>query len=750
LTGKDIVIKNQNFEAKILSSLRIEKLRPAQNLALEAQYLKSRANLIVSSPTNSGKSLVGFLPLLQAIQKDKIGILIVPMRAIAQEKYDEYSNQAISLSKIIGKQFAVRISTGDYRLENEFYQSPPADGELVIVTPERLEALMRNPDNQEWFEKVGAVCLDEAHMIADRRRGQTQEFLITSFLSMPNPPRIILLSATVGDTTAAERWLRPCETIKVTERTPPLNKHIIQLQESEVAEDIILAWTKEVIDQAPDTQILIFVYQTRSAEKLSRIINKAIPGDLAGYYHSKTSSAHRSQVKTDFASNKLRVVVTTTSLAMGINLPTTHVLVRDLSFPGAENPGISDILQMMGRAGRGDTEGHAYALLKPSDSWTFEDLKHQLETEPVPNLKSSFDYVENDWRGQSPDEPMRVATLIGSLLARKGESGYSEDDLATFLGNSFGGSHLADQLSTALKWLEDRKIAHCEDDLWRLTRLGKNAVEAVLPLDFAARVANLFRKLLSYDSTDRVLDQWSPLDTLFLIQVLYESKPSLRRFSESSAVMVDDWFEQDIERESCLYTRWIRGKEGYSEAETLRNTIDLQWRLEQPRKNFYIALFHAIVLLERSRGRQIQILEKRFGIKNLDGVEEKWRDSSLWLLSGLTKILEIKSFYYYLRENRQASDERVQRVKEILTKIRHQIYDLQEQIKYCSPLGPVLLEFRRIGNVGVGDRTIQVLEQNGVTDLKLLLQQTDESLLSFGIRKPQRKAILRFIKRRRI
>lgn len=730
--------------------LAYKSIRPVQKLALDQDIFKSRRNIIVSSPTNSGKSLVGLLPLLQAVQLDKIGILIVPMRAIAQEKYDEYASQAASFSKIIDKQLAVRISTGDYRLENEFYQSPPAEGELVIVTPERLEALMRNPDNQEWFEKVGAVCLDEAHMIADRRRGQTQEFLITSFLSMPSPPRIILLSATVGDTTAAEHWLRPCETIKVTERTPPLNKHILQLQEGDVVEDTILAWTKEVLDQAPDTQVLIFVYQTKSAEKLSRIINKAIPGELARYYHSKTSTAHRSKVKADFSAGMVRVVVTTTSLAMGINLPTTHVLVRDLSFPGAENPGISDILQMMGRAGRGDTEGHAYVLLKPGDVWTFDKLKNQLETEPVPDLKSSFDYVENNWRVQSADDSLRVATLIASLLARKGDAGYSEDGLNTFLGNSFGGSHLTNQLPIGLSWLKEQKIAHLEDDLWKLTRLGKNAVEAVLPLEFAYSISNMIRDLLIFDATDRALDNWTQLDTLFCIQLLHESLPKPRRFSERVADQVDEWFEQDLERSAYFYSEWVKGKEGYSKAESLLGSLDLSESGNQARKRAYLAFFHALILFERSRGKRIPDIESKYGITNLAGLEEKWRDSALWLLSGLTKILEIKSFYYHLKENCQANDDRVSRVKKILTKMRHQIYDLQEQIKYCSPLGPVLLEFRRIGNVGVGERTIQALEQNGVTDLKSLLKQTDESLAGMGIRKPQIKAILRFIKRRRI
>ena len=129
----------------------------------EHNILESRRNLIVSAPTNSGKSLVGLLVLLE------------PLRALAREKTDELERLAPQLSKVLGAKISVKISTEDYRLDDEFLSSPPPGGEIIVATPERLESLLRNPDNAAW--------------------------------------------------------LAPCDVVKVTQRQPPLHKWVIELSD---------------------------------------------------------------------------------------------------------------------------------------------------------------------------------------------------------------------------------------------------------------------------------------------------------------------------------------------------------------------------------------------------------------------------------------------------------------------------------------------------------------------------------------
>ena len=183
-----------------------KSLRPVQVAALNAHsILESNQNLIVSAPTNSGKSLVGWLVLLDAVRRGQRAILLEPLRALARQMADELEPWVPELSLIFQQPVSLKISTGDYRMEDELPFGPPPGGEILVATPERLEALLRNPANQTWFETVGAVCVDEAHLVSSPKRGPTLEYLLTSLLCLPNPPRLTLLSATLGNVEKASK-----------------------------------------------------------------------------------------------------------------------------------------------------------------------------------------------------------------------------------------------------------------------------------------------------------------------------------------------------------------------------------------------------------------------------------------------------------------------------------------------------------------------------------------------------------------
>ncbi|MEZ5325776.1 MAG: DEAD/DEAH box helicase [Verrucomicrobiales bacterium] len=130
----------------------------------EAKLMTSRRNLIIAGPTNSGKTLLAYMALLRGmVQKGKRVLLLEPLRAIAQEKFDELECVAETMKGTLGRRIGVVVTTGDYRLSEETMQSPPPDGgEIVIATPERLEAIMRNPEFDEWINSFAVVVVDEA------------------------------------------------------------------------------------------------------------------------------------------------------------------------------------------------------------------------------------------------------------------------------------------------------------------------------------------------------------------------------------------------------------------------------------------------------------------------------------------------------------------------------------------------------------------------------------------------------------
>src|SRR5262245_7012247 len=93
--------------------------RPLQALALGThRLLESRRHCILSAPTNSGKSLLGLLVLLDAVSQGRRAVLLEPLRALAHEKMAELESVTPRLTHLLGRPLTVRISTGDYRRDD--------------------------------------------------------------------------------------------------------------------------------------------------------------------------------------------------------------------------------------------------------------------------------------------------------------------------------------------------------------------------------------------------------------------------------------------------------------------------------------------------------------------------------------------------------------------------------------------------------------------------------------------------------
>src|SRR5207249_2700702 len=97
-------------------------------------------------------------------------------------------------------------------------------------------------------------------------------------------------------------------------------------------------------------------------------------------------------------------------------------------------------------------------------------------------------------------------------------------------------------------------------------------------------------------------------------------------------------------RVPVLYRKWIAGQPGASRAAEVFGSlgVDLARRDgnqdEAARRDGYLATFRAIVLSERGQGVSVDDLERQWAVTVLGGVEERWRDNHLWLLSGLARI----------------------------------------------------------------------------------------------------------------
>jgi helicase len=288
--------------------------------------------------------------------------------------------------------------------------------------------------------------------------------------------------------------------------------------------------------------------------------------------------------------------------------------------------------------------------------------------------------------------------------------------------------------------------------LQRTLRLA--AARSTLPFGFAAGFGQLVRDLFSIEAEEKVFGEWSSLDHLLAVELLAERAFSLRQFSEPLREQIDDWAERASEK-SVLYREWIRGAKGYSKAAELIGSLqippdDRKLDLDEwCRKKAYLGVFRAIILRERSKGVAMEEISRRWKIENLVGIEETWRDDRLWLLNALAGICDLRCFYYHLREECRASENRLIRAKRLTQRLRLLAYQTASQLKYCSPLGGLLLELRRSqGLKGVGEKTVQKLEAIGAITFPALAQMTDDQFAAAGITRKAGTQIRAYVQRR--
>ena len=139
----------------------------------------------------------------------------------------------------------------------------------------------------------------------------------------------------------------------------------------------------------PSTAAIVFVYRREGAEALARKLSDALATSVLAY-HSGLSASERQRTRAQFRDGANRCLVATTALAMGVNLPATHVFVRDTTFFGSGKLRVDELLQILGRAGRGDRSGLGAVVVRQNDAWDADQLANALRDEALPPLRSSF------------------------------------------------------------------------------------------------------------------------------------------------------------------------------------------------------------------------------------------------------------------------------------------------------------------------------------------------------------------------
>ncbi|MBI4017511.1 MAG: DEAD/DEAH box helicase, partial [Candidatus Aenigmarchaeota archaeon] len=389
-------ISSLSLSAEAKSSLAlagITKLNPPQHAAIEAGLLDGR-NIVVASPTASGKTLIAELAFLKCIlERRKKALYIVPLRALASEKYDDFKRY-----ESLGVRTA--ISVGDLDSSDSWLGSY----DLIIVTSEKLDSLLRH--EPAWIHEIGLVIADEVHLLNDDSRGPTLEVVLTRLRELR--PQVLALSATIANAEELASWL---SAVLVRSDYRPVTLHqgvydgtAVRFEDSTRDFDIDsdapdIAITGETLRRGK--QALVFASSRRNAEsiaeKAAATVEKHLSTDEKGklsalseqilavpsratpqcerlaacvirgvaFHHAGLASGQRKLVEDAFRANIIKAIAATPTLAAGLNLPAYRVLIRDLRryhpAHGSIYIPVLEYHQMAGRAGRPryDKEGEA-------------------------------------------------------------------------------------------------------------------------------------------------------------------------------------------------------------------------------------------------------------------------------------------------------------------------------------------------------------------------------------------------------
>jgi len=456
---------------ELLHEQGIDSLYPPQAEAVEAGVTEGE-HLVASVPTASGKTLIAQLAMLSAIDRGGTALYIVPLRALASEKAEEFA----ALEEL---GVDVGVSTGNYEASGEWLASK----DLIVATSEKVDSLVRN--GASWIEDLGCVVADEVHLIDDPERGPTLEVTLAKLRQLNPGAQLVALSATIDNADEIAQWLdaalvdtdwRPIELrmgvhFGDAAHFAPARGGDGEREQTEIpvgaSDSATGAIVRDTLEEGGST--LVFVNSRRNAEAAAGRLGAVVEPELtpeeradlatlaeavrdvsdtetsedlanavergAAFHHAGLASEHRSLIEDAFRDRLVKVVSATPTLAAGVNTPSRRVVVRDWrrydgTAGGMQPLPVLEVHQMMGRAGRPGRDPYGEALLLAKSHDELDELfERYVEADPEP-VRSKL--------AAQPALRTHVLATVASGFAR------SRSELLSFLDETLYASQTAE------------------------------------------------------------------------------------------------------------------------------------------------------------------------------------------------------------------------------------------------------------------------------------------------------------------
>lgn len=461
----------------------IKELYAPQEEAIRAGILDENKNFVIASPTASGKTLLAELVMLKSILTASGKCLyVVPLNALAYEKYQNFKDKFSSVAKI-------GISTGDYESSSRYLERY----DVILLTLEKLDSLTRIKPS--WLRKCSVVVVDEVHVLGDKKRGPRLEGAMARFMSFNPSARIIALSATIPNAAEFGNWLH-ASLIQSEWRPVPLKEEVFLAEDDRKIIERVIEEVKE------GSQVLVFVNTKRGAASFARKIaaqlkmaNKELDkladavdigvddlGDMVrcgvAYHNSWLHPEQRRAMEESFRERVLKVICCTPTLAMGVSLPARMVLIRNYKFftigRGNEPMPVCWVKQVFGRAGRPEHDEYGIGLIVARSEDEFEEIEEFY-------INGELERIESQFSAEALTEQV-LATIVGGA--------HRMDEILEFLDSTFYAYQNRDEMALLKEEMDDILLQLSEDGFITMTMDGEK--EEIKATDFGSLSSRLY------------------------------------------------------------------------------------------------------------------------------------------------------------------------------------------------------------------------------------------------------------------
>lgn len=385
-----MVFELLNKELQKIVRKRFKEPTLPQQLAIKP--ILEGKNILLLAPVGTGKTESAMLPLFHFVMEQKpapISILyITPLRSLNRDLLD----RLLWWCNEIGIEASVRhgdTSPYERRQQAEF---PP---QLLITTPETVQAILPGKVIREHLKNIKWVVVDEVHEIADSKRGTQLTLALERLKALGEHDfQIIGLSATVGSPEEVAKFICPQNDVEIIKVVTPKAMSIDVInpksepKDKRIGEKIFtstetaarLRAIMELIKKS--RSVLTFTNTREFAEILASRIKTIDKNFPAGVHHSSLSKEVRIKTEKDFKQEKIKSIISTSSLQLGIDIGSVDLILQYMS-PRQ----VSQLIQRVGRSGHEAERISKGVVISTDEDDIFESaviakkaLKEELES----------------------------------------------------------------------------------------------------------------------------------------------------------------------------------------------------------------------------------------------------------------------------------------------------------------------------------------------------------------------------------